>query len=315
MEIRIGTDNPEDRPKVHGRRSVLAVVSGLALIGFCLFVVGGTIAMLFDPPARPYVCFYGPVSLFLAYSAFQQYRLIFCTPSEIPRAKIGCFLALGGLLTLFGVACIGGMLSDPKPPENLLKWLFCFGGILLCGLIVLAIGLANVMQQKRLLPEKNLFAIDECEKVSWNNAKKYWKNDGFAVLLMSIIACIIAFAIVQFEIPQNGSHMTYEEFPFQELFPENGSDFCYIRGYRGTLCCDFSIDEQGFRDWIASQSRWEYCRPLESGDWIWITWSENKPKIEDGGISEGLYAGYGNGKGGRAVFDRKRNRAYFWTYY
>ncbi len=311
-------ENPalEFIPNQGKRRSILAILSGLALIGFCLLVIGGTIAMFFDAPARPNVCVYGPVSLFLAYFAFQQYRLLFCLTPDKARAKIGCIFFLGGLMTFFGIASIGGILSDPKPPDNLTQWLFRFAGILFAGLFVTAVGYANYKMQKCSGQQSfSSRSIDDCEKINWNNACKYGRKDGLAIVLMAIVVCIIAFVIVQIEIPATGNHLTYEEFPFKERFPASGSDFNFKRGYRGTLCCDFKIDEQGFRDWIASQSRWEYCRPLQNGDWIWTDWSENIPKIEDGGISEGLYAGYGNGKGGRAVFDRKTNRVYYWTYY
>ncbi|MGL4942277.1 MAG: hypothetical protein ACRC46_03695 [Thermoguttaceae bacterium] len=306
------------------RRSVLAVVSGLALMGVCLCFTAATVAGLFDPVEGViFAILLTPIALPLAWMAFKQYLALFCCPPAVARAYYEAYFALGGLLTFGAVA---GLFEDRRILKDKDALMF-LGGMLAVGLALLAIAQLNrlsTLKRRRIALESK--EIDESDLILKPVFKTEYRLRALVGILsiLVVVACMsVLFVYDVKQHPAFGEHLTYEQFPYNNRFPASGSDFSFWRGYRGTMVCEFTISEEGFRDWIASQSRWEYCRPIEDNDQFSISipkYGTYNGDFADGKEprpipSEGLYAGYGTGKGGRAVFDRKTNRAYYWTYY
>ena len=163
-----------------------------------------------------------------------------------------------------------------------------------------------------------------CVGFTIRNLRYHRKRVFIGILCMCSIVGIMSLYMIMTLPPVFEDNLSYEQMPGKSLFPSDGKKFSYSRGGRGDLFCDFYIDEQGFRDWIASKSHWEweYCRPLQEDDWVYIRPRHIfDPNVAEGEWDEpprptdGLYAGWGESKGARAVFDRSTNHVYYWTFY
>ena len=315
-ETEILPDLPEEQsnePEKPQRRSVVAIVLGCLLIAFCLWVFAGMAALSWDPS-------YGHAALAaifpgvpLLWIAFRQYRALFsCEPWQM-RSFSGCFITMAVLAFLPLLLTVANLFRDTGEE---LRWIF--GMMLIITIITMSLGIISVNNNR-----KRGLVGDSDLKLSFPFLDHYWKRDVIGLFVMGlIVAGIMAYTISEIP-PQYKKNVPYEQMYLRSLFPENGRDFCYRRGGRSTLICEFTIDEQGFRDWIASDKKWEPCRPIQEDDWVDILppsayetgereWGEGEtpPKISDG-----LYASRGSHNGHRAAFDRATNRVYYWSFY
>lgn len=154
--------------------------------------------------------------------------------------------------------------------------------------------------------------------------KRYWKRDLIGLLVMGLILMgIMAYEISKIP-PVYAKNVSYEQMFHQvrSRFPKEGRDFCYFRGGRGSMVCEFTIDEQGFRNWITSDKSWGPCYPIKKDVQVEILppsafetgkrdWEEN---VKRPTITDGLHTSFGDKHIGRAVFDRTTNRVYYWYY-
>lgn len=297
------------------RRSVVAIVLGCMLIAFCLWFFSVNSAMLWDPPSAPYgIVGIFPGSLLLWY-AFRQYRLLFsCEPWEM-HSLSGCFIVLAVLSALFAVV-MGAVFFDGA--DNVWSDFVVLSAF---AIATMMLGIISADNNRK----RGLFGDSDSQPFGKHPPflKRYWKRDAIGLIVMGLISAgIMAYEISGIP-PEYAKNVPYEEMYLRSYFPEDGRDFCYFRGMRSTMICEFTIDEQGFRDWIASDEKWASCRPINENDRVEILppsayetgkryWEENANRPT---VTDGLYAAYGDHRDGRAVFDRATNRAYYWTFY
>ena len=318
-ETEVSTDTPEEqndesyRPQ---KRSAIAIVLGFLIIAFCLWFFAIFAAVLWDPPDAPYGVIGILPGSWLLWIAFRQYRSLFsCEPWEM-NSLSGCFIAAAIPAILISIIFVATMF-DPTDDWSI------FAVSLSIAVILTSLGPISISNnRKRGLINNNNFIPRPFGKHP-PLRKRFWKRDLLGLLVLGgITAGMMAYFISTIP-PEHAENVSYEKMYLKSLFPKDGRDFCYRRGMRGTLTCEFTIDERGFCDWIASNDKWEYYRPIEEGDWIYVlprsayetdkrTWDENE---QPPGITNGISAGYGDHRGARAVFDRATNRAYYWTFY
>lgn len=313
------TDSPKEQEEQNDasrrpqRRSVVAIVLGCVLIGFCLFFVAAIFTMFCDPPNRMSACLFGGLpAVYIGWVAFRQYRALFSCEPWKQYTFSGCFLAFAVFMFLPVISIVAT---------------FGVGTLRELGVMIAIAGISTILG---ILSVKNNrkhgFSGDSDLPIFGKHppfVERYARRDLVGLLVLGLVTAGFTAHGISTLPPEYAANVSYEEMYHRRLFPENGRDFCYLRGMRGTMICEFTIDEQGFREWIISDEKWEYCRPIEEKDWVVILppsvyetgkheWGENE---QEPVISDGLCAGYGEGKGGRAVFDRATNRAYYWTYY
>lgn len=298
------------------RLPIFYILSGCGIIFLGLFFVAGIIALPFvQPGGFVYAIIYSPFACLVVWLSLKQYSSLFCCKPAIARVFYESYVVLGGfalLIMAIHVNLLTSLMSERDLPKN--EWLDLFGTIAffaIFGLIFIALGIINY-----LITRSRRELARTCGLVKWSDFSVklfgmpgYQSRTIFGIALMSGIIALMAGYFVWAAPPQSGEHLSYEQFPFRSSFPADGEDFSYSQGYRGTIYCEFTITEQGFRSWIASQSRWERCNPItaENTERIWYR--------EEIVVTDGICAAWGNGTGGRAIFDRSTNRAYYWTYY
>jgi len=316
------TDTPDDQQSngsnMPKRRSIIAIAIGCLLIWTCLYIFAAFLAILWDEAEF----FYGVLGfcpgVILFWFAFRQYRALFSCDSERSHSFSGCFFVVAFFAFLIALV-MGFGASRENQFGNVSQDFVVF---LTVAVVLLLIGVASTWNNRRrgvVIPNPEPFGTPP------PFTKRYWKRDMIGLLILSsITAGIVCYKISTIP-PVYAENIPYEQMVHQSFFPKEGQDYCYIRTGRGTISCEFTIDEQRFRDWIAAKDYWEYCRPIEANDDIWILprsayrkgdtrWNENEEQPRPV-VSDGLYAGYGEHKGGRAVFDRVTQRVYYWTFY
>ena len=312
----MSTDKQISDPVLPKHRSIFAILAGLIIIGFCLLFVVAIISSFFSPHLVSLGSLIGvPLILPLAWLAYKQYCALFCCEPVVARAYheawfvVGVFMVVGAVLN--ALEDVARILRDTDG----LKFL---SGMFVRGLVFIFIGWLlrrqTIRRQKPFVPLGQKFLADQS-----GDKFRLRKKMGI-VFTLGCIILLSAYAIRDArQLPTVEEHLLYEQLPFKGRFPKEGSDFSYRRGFRGTIYCEFTVTEEAFRQWIASETRWEYCRPLQEDDWVYRDVFDPNVTSDDGNEPprpiDGLYAGWGNGTGGRAFFDRSTNRAYYWTYY
>ena len=292
------SENSEAISPIPEKRSWLAILSGLFLIAICVFLFSTFVASYFEPPS--FALLISPVSLFFLWIAHKQYRSLFCCQPFKTRALSGCFSVLGFFGIFATITSVFEWANAPKPDWDFLPLLL---GLFLGSVFFALLGFVNAkdFQNRR--------------KNATENPVRYpfhWKRELLGLLLIFLSIAATSYWMVQSLPPIEGRNLSYQEFPYKS-FPSEGTDYSYVRRARGTLYCEFTIDEKGFRDWIASEKRWEYCKPIDDSVSVPKFMREkNDPDIT---VTEGFIARYGKHHGGEVVYDSQTNRAYYWTYY
>ncbi|MCL2348334.1 MAG: hypothetical protein FWC50_08745 [Planctomycetaceae bacterium] len=292
-------------------RSIFAILAGLFVIGFCLLYIAVIVASFLCPLTLSLGSLAGaPFTFLFAWLAYKQYSTLFCREPVVARAYHEVWFVIGVFMV---VAAVLNALEDITRIPRDTDTLMFLGGMLVYGLLFLVIGW---LLRRQTIRRQKLFVTTEQKFLTNQSGNKYWIRKIVGILLMSGCVCLLALYLVYSECqyPEIGEHVSYEQLPRKGGFPPEGSDFSWCRGFRGTSYYEFTVSEEAFRHWIASETRWEYCEPISES--YTIPYSIHRHKdAEERTVTDGLYAGWGDGTGGRAVFDRSTNRAYYWTYY
>ena len=300
-------------------RSLFAILAGLFLIGICLLFVAGAVSCFFHPTDPPVFVLIGmPFFLLLAWLAYKQYCILFCREPVASRAFHEAYIGFGIFMVFGAVMNFGEVAFEIQKGNDAIQknqtGMIVVTGILVFGLLFLFIGgllRSHTKQRQRpFLRSGQKFLTDQ-------SGNKFRRRKMVGIPLMSVGVCLFAayFVYSEYQYPVIGEHVPYEQLPHKGGFPPEGSDFSWRRGYRGTSYYEFTVSEEAFQHWISSETRWEYCEPIDGYANIPHSIHRLKDGEESPYITDGLCAGYGEGKGGRAVFDRSTNRAYYWTYY
>ena len=310
-------DNTNDQPNsdaVPQRRSVLAILSGLMIIGFCLLTIAFDIAGFFGPFDEPiYSIVLVPFALLFTWLAYKQYCALFCCKPIMARAYHEAFFIIGGFF-VFGIIVNLPEVSF-KGFDSLLRdktGLMVVSGILFLGLFMIFIGglnRAQTIRRRQLLLSATRQRFLEEESVGNYRQRKL---QGVIIMLVCTFILTAFFVYEENRYPASGEHLSYQDFPYKSGFPKDASDFSYRRLHRGSMCCEFTVSEESFRNWIASDGDWKYCEPIDGYARILYPVHPRKYDEEDFLVTDGLYSGHGEDKRSCAVFDRATNRAYYW---
>jgi hypothetical protein len=122
--------------------------------------------------------------------------------------------------------------------------------------------------------------------------------------------------------PRYAEHVDRSEAPFG--LPDGATDVCYCQGFRGTIAYEFTIDEQGFRDWVESgigslesQAAKVQIQPIQGGHVIYryYHFAPDLQGPDQATVTQGLYYSWAKeDRGVHAVFDRSSNRAYYFAH-
>jgi hypothetical protein len=295
------------------RLTIFYILSGCGIIFVGLFFVAVAIALPFARPGGAIeTILFSPFACFFAWLSLKQYSSLFCCKPAVARVFYEAYFSFG-ILALFFTAIHVNFMFELQPTKDEWHDLFVtLACMIIFGLICITLGVINYLMtrsRRKVALTCGLIKADDLS-VKLFGMPGYRTRTILGIVLMSGIVALLAGNMVWSAPPWSGEHLSYEQFPFRGGFPADGEDYSYRQGYRNTIFCEFTITEQGFSNWIASQSRWERCVPI----------TQEKP--EDVScisprttVTDGIHAAYGNGKGGRAIFDRSTNRAYYWTYY
>jgi len=312
--------DPQDHTlDVSQRRSIIAIAIGCLLIGTCLYFFAAFMALWWDPVER----FRGVLGIFpgslLLWFAFRQYRALFSCDSDHSRSLSGCFYVMASIVFTVALAMGLEVHSDQNRSNGLVRECII---TLAITVVILLIGVTSSWNNRRravVHPNPELLGKHP------PFFKRYWKRDVAGLLILGIITAGILYYDISGIPPGYAENVPYEQMVYKSAFPKEGRDYSYIRFGRGAICCEFTIDEQSFRNWIASKETWEFCRPIEEDDHVTILprsayrkgdfSSQNNNEESSSRVFDGLYAGYGEHHGCRAVFDRTTQRVYYWTYY
>ncbi len=248
------------------RRPIFVIASGVVLICPGLLLTAVAIAGLFMQVDSPFFAlfFIAPFACLHDWLSLKQYCSLFCCPPIAARAYHEIYFIFGGLGLFAAVANYCEYLSERQRTDN--GVLYFLAGIAIFGLLCIVLGMINYSvtrsRRKFALTHGLMQKSDFSAKIFAN--PEYKKRTLLGIFIMSGITALIAGVFIwdEHRFPSTGSHLSYEQFPYKN-FPTEGTDFSYRRGYRGAITCEFTISEQGFRNWIASDNRWEYCKPIE----------------------------------------------------
>lgn len=286
------------------------MISGFFLLGFCLTTISFTIALYLDPPSGPYGMLFTPFAIFLAWVAQKQFWTLFCCEPQETRALYGCFCSFG-VYWLFPscLISISRFLFDESLGDHLLFFVILFL-VSVFALVVGFVNYADYQKRKRRFNESSNFQPNEINAMV--QSKPYRKRYFIGIASMLAISIGSALLIASSFPPISEVNLSYEKFPYQKRlkYPQEGTNFSYCRGIRGTIDCQFTISEQGFHDWVA---HWEPEQPTpisekQTREVPWI--NPQTQKTEGRKTTDGFYLSISDE---HIVFDRSSNTVYYWT--
>ena len=143
--------------------------------------------------------------------------------------------------------------------------------------------------------------------------------DILALLASTAAVAVLSYSMHRDSLPQYGEHVDRAHAPAS--IPAGATDISYCQGVRGTIAYEFTIDEAGFREWVAggigsieSQSAniplKTITTPVAIGTYSRLSEELTGPELVT--VEAGLYYSWSHeDRGVTAVFDSKRNRAYY----
>ncbi|MDR2754353.1 MAG: hypothetical protein LBC20_01480 [Planctomycetaceae bacterium] len=299
-------------------RSIVAILSGLPLmvpgIFVAVFMIGGLFFFMVYPSFEFLlllsVCIGAmiPSGWLLVY----QYCALFCCKPIFVRAyhEVYLFLAFFCLLGAI-VNFLEYVFKNEKSDPNLLIFLGC---LFLVGIICLCVGIVNY---KMTSYRHKIFISHGINKNEFEtkpfSVHEYKMRTILGLVVMFIIIVIAAAILSCYDLryhPPIGKHLSYEQLPrsYFKDFPPTGRDYSFHRKFHNAMYCEFTISEEEFRRWIASDERWR-CRSIEQQ--YQFRPLKNSISIDFKPPTNGLYAEQNNQ---HAVFDSSTNRVYYWAF-
>jgi len=122
--------------------------------------------------------------------------------------------------------------------------------------------------------------------------------------------------------PRYAEHVDQSRAP--SSIPDGASDISFCHGYRGTIAYEFTIDEQGFRDWVnsgigslESEAARVQIEPIKGPHKIYRYCCLTSELIgpDEATVTQGLHYSWSKeDRGVHAVFDSVANRAYYFAH-
>jgi len=143
-----------------------------------------------------------------------------------------------------------------------------------------------------------------------------------AVTVVAITTGIVS-SLVRSDPGKFGEHVALSDGPAG--LPAGATDVSFGKGYRGTIAYEFTIDEQGFINWvneglgsIEAQSAGVQLQPINGFASIrrYLEFGPNAASATNANVTNGLqYHWSKQDRGVHAIFDRDTSRAYYEAHY
>lgn len=293
---------PDPKPTI-----ALQILSSLVIAGSVFtFSVGiSALTITWDPCSALLAgAFFLPLSAALG---LQQYRGTFWRNRKAALFAAICLFIVGGLLWLMFITNLGETLLSGERVGLLLDM---FWPMLIVGTFAGIAGWANLKWSRRLKVEGVPTPVRR-----W----QFTLRDLLVgVAVIAELTASVTILVGQIS-PQYAEHVAPEEVPFE--LPANARDVSYCRGVRGSIAYEFTIDEEGFKDWInsgvgsiesisANVTLNSITSPVTIARFNSLSSGLNGPQSIT--ITNGLFYSWSKeDRGVHAAFDRNKSRAYF----
>lgn len=290
------------------RRSLIAIATGLLLMGICLFFVTVAIMMFLshDLPRDPVASL---VFLLVGGSiVLLQYRLLFCCPPGTERHIFG-WLLFFAFVVFYTLLMDSGCFRSFDEFYKVLTHPISFTMFIVGSTFIILDIASYIDRQRRIRIVGHPSNGDDWYFTDIAPPFQRYRNREIIglVLLAIYLGTITTYCLWKMP-PKSGEHYSFEKMPPLGRLPGDGSDFNFQYPNTGRFACDFSITEQGFKDWVISHGRWR--------GWEEVTDMSlpGHPLLDRSIIIDGLRVfPYGESHNG-ACFDRKMQRAYYWLW-
>lgn len=301
------------------RKHPIAIAFGLATIGFCLYFCTMTVYSVFDGTFGSMggllMLTMAPFAAFLAFG-FIRFLSYVDNPSEA-WSVLACFLSA---LILYASGMTASYLEalffshDVEYRSiNLDGYKQLYMMIYMPLLVVWLLRLQAWMGQFAFFKKTQNEFLSNLPKRRplIQFVKEKWKYDLCLTILFFLFLTSAGFALVAIcpPLPVHEESLSYDDFYRKDSFPREGSDFNYRRSSSSFLC-DFAITEESFVRWVKTHPNWEsYTVSHESPENVM------QPALGSFDVVNGVAAGQKldatSGVIERAIFDRDRNRVFY----
>lgn len=285
--------------------SILVLIASLIFIASC-------IAMLFatwNPCSLISGAMLLPLPLVLA---IQQYCGTFHAKESAALTTTKLLFVIGGIAFFVFIMTLGNLLFN----QMRLPWISLLIPILTFGLVFSILGWLNLSWSKQL-------KSNSPSKSHTIKTTRFMFRDLLSGMIAITTVTILVVYFVQSTSPQYAENVPYNKVPYR--LPESASNVSFCQGSRGTIACEFTIDETAFINWVdsgigslESQAANISLQPITTPYTIrrFNNLSSDLSGSDFATISEGLYYSWSKeDRGVYAAFDRTRNRAYYFAHY
>lgn len=302
------SSHPRLRPPIPW--SILAIIHMIIQIHLCAMIVAGLIIDRNDfSMAAAFV-----LLPFCTWLAAEQYRAIFRKVARAATTVSVLLYVVSGFL-LFGLVLI--------TVEGLVKGLVD-GGVSIRSMASvqipasIVIGLTFSMGRINALWAKHLRSLPTHE-VDLRASKDIRLLELLVAIGAVAIVLGISSTMVRMASPRYREHTTASFVPF--WLPNRATDVSYCMGHRGTMAYEFTIDEDGFREWFDAEvetaksasarvSLLEITTPVEVVRYCTYASELTGPATVT--VKRGLYYAWSKeDRGVYAAFDRTTGRGYY----
>jgi hypothetical protein len=288
------------------RPSWILVLTSLLVIGMGLAVPCVIVVACATEPPNPFLYVGSAVTIPVGLlTALAQYRGTFRRVGSA-ATLVGNLLFGLAAFTAFGlVANLGEVVAEGRSLDTM----FVIGGIMLLVIFISGgMGALNAAWARQITRD------------SWADADDGGRRGvSLRELMLGVATCAVMIGMTAHAIrtapPVAGEHFDVADAPVN--VPADASDVCFSRGLHGREAYEFTIDEAGFRQWIAAlettgkpNAAEEISMPVTIARYV--AYASQFPGDRDATISKGLFYDVTEGRRhGRTVFDRSTNRAYY----
>lgn len=293
--------------------SILLVVCSVITFGACLVLISASIAAMVAVTWNPCSLIGGAILLPIpVVLSFHQFRGTFHANESAALTSAQILFAVGGFsLFCFGVT-LSNLLFDPLG----IPWGSFLIPPLLFGMVALVFGWLNLRWSRQLKSSysQNSDSVDK---------PRFLLRDLLAGLIAIIAVTLMTIYFIQSTLPQYAENVPANRVPCR--LPATASNVSYCQGGRGTIACEFTIDEAAFIKWVdtgigsfESQAAAVSLQPITAPFSIrrYNNLSSDLNGSDYVTILEGLYYRWRKeDRGVYAAYDRSRNRAYYYAHY
>ncbi len=313
--VRILTHSSRQRileQSLRPKRSIWLILLSVVVLAACALLISAAIAM-FTVTWDPCSFIGGAILLPLpAALAIQQFRGTFRYDATAALvSSVLQFLVSGFALFAFAMTLGEMIVEDIRIP-----WTSLILPMLGTGLVAGASGWMNLSWSRRL---KRSAAADARTVVRASFSRRE------LLVALTAIACVTALVtyFVRSTPPRYAENVARYKAPFD--LPAEATEISFCQGYRGTIAYEFTIDENGFVEWLESGiGSLESDAANVSLQPITVPYSirrynslaANLTGPDSITIANGLHYDWSKeDRGVHAAFDRTTNRAYYYAHF